>query len=640
MRSRWALTWLLVVGLQPLAHGLEWSGIRDGALHLKPAADEPLQIAWEPAWQADGNEERLYLQDSTGKLLQRFDIPAHEQRGTRRWPLHTASSGYRLEIPGYSFRLYQIRHGDKTASLFEPVKTHFSMEAGRDQTLYFRVPAGVSVQLGGKHHGGVHALTAERLSDKHQVHLQLQRHALYPRSDLVNLPVSTQEQIWRLRLLGKGKAAFWLDGTDNLFAQRPEHLYQPSQPPGRVGLALHNKVLGPTAKLGVALPYSLPEDATLLGTLRPQAAGHYSFVNVMARNPQHEQRFRPLFRHKYGIANDITLLAKTGRVADLDFDATSRAGLQAWLDSTSRLGAGGTHFLSMADEPNLNYSSYSRFADYFRAMAERVRAHPDAHAAGIRIAIPASSRLVNGPTMTDSRNRRGIDWAKRLLDEHEPLIDALAWHEWMVRDLRATDWYRYSVRQAADLVGLDEQGRPRKALLIDQTNLSSGNTISHYEQDTQFAALWWASVAIQSSADGLLDMLNWFLLADDDGHFKGMLRLDATGNYSLRPVGHAMNFMQRYWGDDVLLLDNDAFEVDALASRSGKQLNLLGVNKVDRLQRVRFTHPNVTCSGLDPPRLNLFSAIPVVPGAVNCVSGAWQFEVPAESLFALTWEQP
>lgn len=637
MRSRWALIGIMLAGLQPLAHGLEWSGLRDGALHLKATVDEPLLIGWKPAWQADANEERLYLQDGDGRLLQRFEIAAREQSGTRQWPLRAGGSGYRLEIPGYSFRHYQIKHGEKTASLFEPVKLHFSVEAGRDQTLFFRVPAGVAAQLGGKHHGGVHALTAERLSDQLRVSLKLQRHALYPRSDLVRLPVSAEDQVWRLQLHGRGKAAFWLDGTDNLFAQRPEHLYQPSRKPAQVRLALGQKILGPTPKLGVALPYSLPEDATLLGTLRPQAGGHYSFVNVMARNPQHEQRFRPLFRHQYGIAHDITLLAKTGRVADLDFDATSRAGLQAWLDSTSSLGAGGIHYLSMADEPNLNYSSYPRFSTYFRDMAERVRAHPRAHAAGIRIAIPASSRLVNGPTMDNASERRGIDWARRLLEEHEPLIDALAWHEWMVRDLRATEWYRHSVRQAADLVGLDAQGRPRKALLIDQTNLSSGNTISPYEQDTQFAALWWASVAIQASQDGLLDMLNWFLLADDNHHFKGLLRLDGDDRYSLRPVGQAMVFMLDHWGEQVVALDNDAFEVDALAMRSGSRMNLVGVNKVARTQQVHLDLTDAPCSGLDPPRLTLFGG-EAQPSLPRCEDASWRFEVPGETLFALTWE--
>jgi hypothetical protein len=209
----------------------------------------------------------------------------------------------------------------------------------------------------------------------------------------------------------------------------------------------------------------------------------------------------------------------------------------------------------------------------------------------------------------------------------------------MVRDLRATEWYRHSVRQAADLVGYAPDGRPRKALLIDQTNLSSGNTVSPYEQDTRFAALWWASVAIQASQDGLLDMLNWFLLADDEQHFKGLLRLEDGDRYSLRPVGQAMVFMLGHWGEQVLALDNDAFELDALATRSGSSMNLLGVNKVARIQQVRLEFAGIPCSGHDPPRLTLFGDESRIPSP-RCEDAAWRFEIPGETLFALTWEQP
>ncbi len=640
MRTRRALIGLLLSSLPSLSLALEWSGIRDGAVHVWPTREELLHIEWSPAWQADANQEQLYLQRGNGQLVQRFAIPAEEVQGRREWRIKPDDDGYRLEIPGYSFRHYRVRHPDTAASLFEPVKHHFSLETGRELELYFRVPAGVGAQLGGKHHDGVRALHAERLSDGKALTLQLRRHGLYPRHDLLSLPVSERDEIWRLRLVGTGKAAFWLDNTDNLFAQRPEDLRRrPSQAEGRVNLTLRDSVVGPPARLGIGLPYTLPEDAQLMGELRPQTAGHYSFVNVMARNPAHEQRFRPQYRHRYGIDHDITLMAKTGRVHLLDFDATSRAGLKAWLDSTISLGKGGIHYLSPADEPNLNYPSYAAFSRYFAQMARQVRDDPRAQAAGIRIAMPASSRLVNGPTMQGARDRRGLDWAARLLAEHEPLIDALAWHEWFIRDLRATEWYRYSVRQAADLVGYTPQGRPRKALLIDQTNLSSGNTVSPYEQETRFAALWWASVAIQASQDGLLDMLNWFLLADDDHHFKGLLKLETGDRYSLRPVGQAMVFMLEHWGDQVLKLDNDAFEIDALAMRSGVRMNLLGVNKVARNQQVRFDLDGTPCSGLDPPHLTLFGD-GATPSSPRCEDTAWRFEVPGETLFALTWEQP
>src|SRR5690606_33933658 len=223
-----------------------------------------------------------------------------------------------------------------------------------------------------------------------------------------------------------------------------------------------------------------------------------------------------------------------------------------------------------------DYASYRR---YFQAMLERVQRFPGAREAGVRIAMPASSNLVNGPFHEGSRQRIGLDWSRRLLAEHDAQIDALAWHEWMVRDLLATRSYRDSVRQAAALVGLDDQGRPRKALLLDQTNMSSGSSLSRYDQDTHYASLWWASVVVNASADGLLDMLNWFHVADEPEWPKGMVRVLGEDHFELKPVGLAQQFIQRHWLTQVLSLDNDAFEVDALAMAEGRQRSLLGVNK-------------------------------------------------------------
>ncbi len=89
----------------------------------------------------------------------------------------------------------------------------------------------------------------------------------------------------------------------------------------------------------------------------------------------------------------------------------------------------------------------------------------------------------------------------------------------------------------------------------------------------------------------------------------------------------------------MLKLDNDAFEIDALAMRSGVRMNLLGVNKVARNQQVRFDLDGTPCSGLDPPHLTLFGD-GATPSSPRCEDTAWRFEVPGETLFALTWEQP
>lgn len=627
----------LGLGLSVQAAPMRWTDIRDGSLYLQADRPDTLTIQWVPAWQADANEEHLYLLDGNGNLKGDRLIAASESRGKQSWPLAPGAASYRLEIPGYSFRRYTVEHDERTVALFAPAKVHFSAETRGGDELYFKVAPGEHAVLAGKFHGGVSALLAQRVGDNKQVTLALKPYRAYWQFDQLELPVTQDEQVWRLRLQGSGKVAFWLDGTANLFAQNPQQLKPLREDAGQTRLTLHKETLGPTPNLGIYLPYVLPPQSSFaaLDALKPQAGSYYSFVDVTAQNPHHEDAFRQLYQNRFGITQDITLLAGSQRQADLRADTTSNAGLDAWLTATRALGGGGTHYIAFADEPNLNYSSYANYQAIFNSMARQVRSDPANAKAGIRIAMPASSRFVNGPFTDDAADKRGIDWARRLLAESGEQIDALAWHEWMVRDLLATRVYRDSVRRAAELVGLDAKGRPRKALLLDQTNLSSGSSLSPYDQETHFASLWWASVVINSAQDGLLDMLNWFQAADEPNYPKGMVRVLGGDRFELKPVGLAQQFIRQHWLKNVMRLDNDAFEVDVLAMATEHQRSLLGVNKGARLQRVDLA--GATCP-LTKGALVYFGADSRSrEGKFNCQDGRVSFDLPGQTLFALSW---
>ncbi len=619
---------------------MQWTGIRDGSLYLQTDRPDTVTVRWVPAWQAEANAEHLYLLDGHGRLAGERLVKADQTRGEQQWPLLPSATSYRLEIPGYSFRRYSVEHDARIRALFAPAKVHFSAEAHDGDELYFKVAAGEQAVLAGKFHGGVRALQARRVADGKQLQLNLKPQRAYWQFDQVALPVADADQIWRVHLQGNGKVAFWLDGTANLFAQDPAHLQPVRQDPGQTHLTLHDEALGTTPKLGIYMPYELlpPSSYAVLDALKPQAATLYSFVDVMAAKVNHEDAFRRLYRGRFGISQDITLLAASQRRADLQADRTSLSGLQAWLMSTRASDDNGVHYLSFADEPNLNYPDFASFQQVFQSMAAQVRADPANARAGVRIAIPASSRFTNGPFTDNAADKRGIDWARRLLATSDDQIDALAWHEWMIRDLLATRVYRDSVRQAANLVGLDSQGRPRKALLLDQTNMSSGSSLSPYDQETHYAALWWTSVAINASADGWLDMLNWFMLADEPEYPKGMVRVLDNERFELKPVGLAQQFIQQHWLDQVLRLDNDAFEVDVLAMATGKQRNLLGVNKSTRAHQVSLDgtacpQPGMSLLYFGPD--NRSQSVPF-----DCKAGQVGFLLPGETVFALGWTAP
>ncbi|SDA53181.1 hypothetical protein SAMN03159443_01220 [Pseudomonas sp. NFACC15-1] len=630
---------LCLWGLALLAHGaaMQWTGIRDGSLYLQTDRPDYVTVRWVPAWQADANTEHLYLLDGQGRLVGERLIKAAQERGEQQWPLLPGAASYRLEIPGYSFRRYTVEHDAHTRALFAPAKVHFNAETHDGDELYFKVAPGEQAVLAGKFHGGVRSLQARRVADGKQVQLNLKPYPVYGQFDQVALPVANVEQTWRLQLQGNGKAAFWLDGTANLFAQNPEHLQPLRQDPGQARLKLYGNVLGTTPKLGVYLPYVMPPPSAypVIEAIKPQAASYYSMVDITAGRPDYENQFRRLYQDHFGITRDITLLAGSARKADLQADRVSINGLQAWLKATRALGGKGVHYLSFADEPNLNYPGFASFQQVFQSMAAQVRADPANARAGVRIAMPASSRFTNGPLTENAADKRGIDWARRLLATSDDQIDALAWHEWMIRDLLATRVYRHSVRQAAHLVGLNSQGRPRKTLLLDQTNMSSGSSLSPYDQETHYAALWWTSVVINASADGWLDMLNWFMLADETEYPKGMVRVLDNQHFELKPAGLAQQFIQQHWLNQVLRLDNDAFEVDVLAMASDARRSLLGVNKSTRPQQVSLdgascpqAHAELVYFGPD----NQSRSAPF-----NCEAGQIRFLLPGETVFALGW---
>lgn len=623
----------LLLGLciaQVQAASLE--GIRDGVVHVQGKGTLDLHLEWQNAWQAEAHAERLTLQTGAGVSTDLITIPAEQTRGARSWSLSDGATGYRLEVPGYSFRHYRIRSDSAAGFVFEPAKVHFTLETPHSNLrLYFRIPGGAEAWLGGKHHGGVHTLRARRLSDDLIVEQALTAHDVYPRFDRRALPRASEDQLWELTLVGSGKAAFWLDGTENLFAPAPEALFTPTYPALELTWDARDNVLGPLPKLGAAMPYApAPESAApVIEKLGLQAANYYTFVDVLPAGADKEANFRDSYANRYNIRDDITLVAATGRTAVMSDSSATLSALDSWLSKVlPRLGSG-NHYLAFADEPNLNYSDYASFERYFASMASKARVRAAELGQRLLIAAPASSRFVNGPTTDNAAERRGLLWAEQLLSRYDHLIDGIAWHEWQVRDLRATHHYRDAVRAALKLVGQHADGRPRKALLLTQTNPSSGNALSVYDQNTQYAALWLAGAALNASAEGMLDMFLWFKAVDDPDFPKGLL----TTDLKFKQAGEAMAFLTSAWRGDVLASPTQHLEVDALVIRDGTQYRMLGVNKGRHPLQLKVATEAGRCSSGQTARL--LSASGESTLASRCEGTYHRLDVPAETLFIL-----
>lgn len=599
--------WLFFTGLllatyflscqgRPSARVSHWKNIRDGVFYINKSASvdvKGVRVTWSQVWQADAQQERLYFQDPYGSLLKLRTIKPTETSGTEFFRFTEHNGHYRLEIPGYSFRKYNLQIRERLATVFEPVKLHFSASVPSGTRLYFKVPARHAFSLGGKYYGGVKKLIATNVANSKQtvtLHLRNYSAQEYSRHDLVTIPAHKEDRIWSLVFKGSGKVSFWLDGIPNLFSLRKKDLFVHEYQTGTANINVASHVVGTMPKVGAALPFAMPpaNSYPLLKELKLKSANYYIFKDVLENNILRDHNFRSLYKHKFNILDDISILANSGRVSVLKDIEKAKDFINKYFENRPVLNQKGISYIAFADEPNLNYSSYKDYENYFRRMAQSVKNNRQLSGQNIKIAAPASSRMVNGPTRSGSAERKGLDWTKKLLKKHPHLVDAVSWHEWLIRDLIATPFYRDTVKQVVGVVGRDPvSGKPLKDLIIAQTNISSGLSLSPYEQDTFFAALWWVSVVINASVDGDLAMINWFKVADDKVYKKGLVT-SIGGKFIKKPVAYAMSFINEFALTNVLQTSCDAIEVDviALTNKEQSKIHLLGVNKSQRQQKM------------------------------------------------------
>ncbi|MBV1883529.1 MAG: hypothetical protein KUG82_17950 [Pseudomonadales bacterium] len=590
-----------------------WPNIRDGVFYIRHQVSHPnepkVDLRWNDAWIANSQEERIYWQSPTGRLIQRLTIPHSKISGTHTFNVIETLGDYRLEIPGASFRNYTLSVDRDTAIVFEPVKVHKSVSIASGTQLFFKVPANTAFSLNGKYYKGVSSLSiadSENSKNKYRLALKKSQRGLYSDFQSLAIPAQDQEITWTLIFGGSGKVSFWLDGVNNLFAQRAEHLFIPKLAPGQVSVSVSNPIKGgqstkgQTPLLGAALPFSIPPESTypLIDQLHLKASNLYFFEDVLIKKRGFDSRFLELYEQRFNIKQGVSIRAKTGRIATINNAVKTRHFLMQYLESRHKEGLLTDYYIAIADEPNLNYSSYSEFENDYLTIVGAIKASRNPLIAKTLFAAPQASRFLNGPTRQGADHRSGYQWAEQLLQHHPDLVDALSWHEWLVRDLIATEWFYDSIIEARKL----SQKYPKsdgvaRPLIISQTNISSGQSLSPYEQDTFFAALWWTSVICQSIRSGDLAQLVWFKAADDGTYNKGLVT-KKRGQFQLKPVGLAMSFLSESMLDKSVSITNPSVEVDIAISTKNRssegekdQISIIGVNKSKRKQTLTLTLP-------------------------------------------------
>lgn len=597
-----ACSWLVVLGSglgvsADLLASNALPALREAVVHVRHTGAAPLemQLSWNNAWIADSQEERLYLQHPDGRLLQRLVILPTQTTGSARLQLPATAGDYRLVIPGASFRNYYLKIPDSVPVVIEPARVHQAMNLEEATAFYFRVPANSASRLNVRNHGNFRQLRVLSTEPATNLALTLEKPdaADYGRFQSLQIPAHASDRVFQLVLEGHGKVSFWLDHIPNVFALQANQLFNPQELPGETLVTL-GEPAGHAPWLGAALPFAEPPPFThgLLDAWQMGGTNFYFFRDTLTRNPDADVSFLDIYQNRFKLHSGVTIMANTGRDALIGNTAEAREFLITYLQSRRSRQLLTEMSVAFADEPNLNYPDLDDYVAQFVALAGALRNHPDALVRSTRIAAPQSSRFWNGPTREASHQRRGADLAARLLRDHYELFDVLSWHEWQIRNLLATEWYYDSIQRAWQLMKqYQPAGQPEKQLVIAQTNPSSGYSLSTYEQDTFFAALWWTSVVVQSARSGKLDGLVWFKAADGGRYNKGLIRLHDNG-YTEKPVSSAMQLTTRHLAEQVLSTTSNHTEVDVVASRdSTGRLHVLGVNKGNRDNLVTLQLP-------------------------------------------------
>ncbi len=560
-----------------------WEGLRSATIYVRVSethtTESSVELRWKPAWISDSQRERLYWYGPTGNLLTRVEIEPNQTSGNISLPIARGTGDYRLVIPGYSFRKYNVRVPGRYKTVIEPEKLHFSMEL-REGHSFWTGPLRKAV-LKLKSHRDSTAISVRRNEETiatvaHTAGRQYRNHKSM-QFDAAGAQV-------KLSIVDGGKFSFWIDDGPNVFSQTRNDWFEPEWKDGVVTFDIFDEMIGNTTKIGMYTefaPYSSKLKG-LLSDIRPSIVHSYIFEDVMDKHAARDDaNNRALFN--LGIDETYGLLSRTTR----DSVPSSTSGSADFLDKYIRARHRKNlplHTIAFVDEPNLRYRSYEAYEAYHLALARIVRQINSVFGTETKIAAPESSRMVNGPTNKPRRFQSGLSWTEKLLSRNWNSVDVISWHMWQYRSLEALDQFPETIR---DVAQVNEQlaakfGETPKDLSISQTNLGSGPNTSTYQQNTHYASLWWASVVTQSIATGKLESLIWFKAVDEGPYGKGLL-MKQNGHLKRKPIADAMIFINQSVLPQTLRASSSSHEVDVTATKSSSgEVSILCVNKSRR----------------------------------------------------------
>lgn len=621
---------------------------RDSSIWLYPVRDEVVYLQWKNAYNANTHEETLHVIRSDGTIVYQIRIGVDEPEGQRQLVLQ-ANQVYELVIPGYSYRNYAIKKTTDLKWIWEPCKLQFSSFLPDESRVYFKIEPGEVAQFCMKNYNrgavpGPAGVILTRIDDDMVIEFELTQKTYYYEFDTLNMPVDDVAQSWRVELVGAGRVALWLDGIPNIFSESLSWYTRPVRTPAALTAvaASPQQVVGFMPKFGSYTSYGLPpvEAYDLIDRVGQETTCYYSLCNVIGLNPHREDALRELFSDRFNIKRTWTILANDGRDAILKFDALTIAGVEAFIQNLARINDGGVHYMALGDEPNYNYPDFETFDEWFGLMSEYIYNHPLRIQAGIKLAVPASSRFDQAPNSLVPAESFGEDWCRMLIEKYGERIEGIVWHEWTVRNPLNAFQYNRTIERAYKY-----SNNGARDLCIEQTNTAGGQSVSLYDNNTHYATIWWASVMINCCKTGKLNDLMWFPLADDPTHPKGLAFSHSETSFELKPVGlfieQVMVKVKGLTNSKVYKLDYPGLEVDmvyfSFDTPTQRKYTVMGVAKTDRQQAIKiedlyFPLGTATLNFWTPSSTMI--AATFVPGA-GVDAGSFTFTLPGQHIFFL-----
>lgn len=642
---------------------------RDATLYFYPEKSTSIQLLWAAAYNADSNEEALFVLNRRGQLVYEVAIDQNELNGNVLIPM-VAGEQYTLVIPGYSYRNYSVKVPTDMKYMIEPAKLQFTGTLPNDATVFFKVHPGEQAYFNMKDYNagavtGPNGATLTRLEDGAVFVLPTAPQTRYYGHNRMALPVTTEEEgtvTYKVVLTGgQGRSAWWVDGIPNVFSVSQSLYIRPTYEPSSVQAVATQDRVGKMVNIGCYLPYVVPPEAAIvsLERLAPQTANFYSFINVIQANPLRE-RYRQLYTTgRVPVKYTWTILGQDSPLlppAILEFSAMTRDGMTKFMQNLIDINGGSANgfknYICLSDEPNRVYPSYEQYEAYFLQMADYINNHPLRAASGCEVAVCGFSRFDHGTTIEGALDRKGETWTKRLLAKYNGAVGGIVWHEWFVRNPLSLRMYSKTVE-----AGFKYTNNGARRMSIEQTNTSGGQSVSLYDQNTHYASVWYAGVIINSARPGKLDDVMWFPVADDDTHPKGQFYSESTPvahnapgpdtTYQLKPVGRFTEYLMAGYitgltNKSVYKIDYTGVEVDMLhfqGDKAGQRCKtVFGVNKSERAYAV--TIKGLGWNGTVELKCWNESSVEVTLPFTKQSNGDFTFTVPKNGIFFLTTKNP